>query len=329
MTSSGSTPSCRMSSSRSAVRRSEPLPPVERRGRAARRSRSGSVSSSRPRRRRCSITSGTPPARKTRTVGWSTGPLGSTSTSRGTCRLTSSSPRPSGARSPAACAIAGMCSSRFVEPPNAAWTTIALRTAASVRMSRVVRPRAASDVNARAPSAGPCRARSAGRTGASAECGSDRPSASATTCDVAAVPRNWQPPPGEPHARQPSSAASLQRDLAVREAGADRLHLARVLALGRAAASRRRAPARRADRAARPAPSSSPAGPCRRSPRRARRAAWAASGSAGAAPSPRRCGTAGCRSCRACPACGRRTGRSSSRRTARRRARPAPRRPPA
>ena len=44
--------------------------------------------------------------------------------------------------------------------------------------------------------------------GASAECGSARPSASATTCEVAAVPRNWQPPPGEPHARQPSSAAS-------------------------------------------------------------------------------------------------------------------------
>ena len=34
------------------------------------------------------------------------------------------------------------------------------------------------------------------------------PSASATTCDVAAVPRNWQPPPGVPHARQPMVAAS-------------------------------------------------------------------------------------------------------------------------
>ena len=44
--------------------------------------------------------------------------------------------------------------------------------------------------------------------GARAECGSDRPRASATTCDVAAVPRNWQPPPGEAQARQPSSAAS-------------------------------------------------------------------------------------------------------------------------
>ena len=44
--------------------------------------------------------------------------------------------------------------------------------------------------------------------GASAECPSDMPSASPTTCDVAAVPRNWHPPPGDPHARQPRSAAS-------------------------------------------------------------------------------------------------------------------------
>ena len=35
-----------------------------------------------------------------------------------------------------------------------------------------------------------------------------RPSASATTWLVPAVPRNWQPPPGEAHARQASSAAS-------------------------------------------------------------------------------------------------------------------------
>ena len=42
---------------------------------------------------------------------------------------------------------------------------------------------------------------------------------------------NWQPPPGEAQARQPRSAASSQRDLAVGEAHADRLHLAGVLAL--------------------------------------------------------------------------------------------------
>ena len=44
--------------------------------------------------------------------------------------------------------------------------------------------------------------------GASALCSTDSPSASATTCEVAAVPRNWQPPPGDAQARQPISAAS-------------------------------------------------------------------------------------------------------------------------
>ena len=43
---------------------------------------------SRPMRRRCSSTSGTPPARNTCTVGWFCGPLGSASTSRGVARLT-------------------------------------------------------------------------------------------------------------------------------------------------------------------------------------------------------------------------------------------------
>ncbi len=67
--------------------------------------------------------------------------------------------------------------------------------------------------------------------GASAECGSAMPSASATTCEVAAVPRNWQPPPGEAQARQPSFGRFFERDLAVREARADGLDLAGVLAL--------------------------------------------------------------------------------------------------
>ena len=95
----------------------------------------------------------------------------------------------------------------MVEPPKAACTTIAFRTAASVRMSRAAIPRAARATSARAE-------RRAASThtgwpeGASAAWGSARPSASPTTCEVAAVPRNWQPPPGEPHARQPSSAAS-------------------------------------------------------------------------------------------------------------------------
>ena len=74
-------------------------------------------------------------------------------------------------------------------------------------MSRALRPRFSNSKTARAD----CTAMSRHTSwpdGASAECGSDRPSASPTTCDVAAVPRNWQPPPGVPHARQPRSAAS-------------------------------------------------------------------------------------------------------------------------
>ena len=37
--------------------------------------------------------------------------------------------------------------------------------------------------------------------------GRAKPSASATTWEVAAVPKNWQPPPDDPQARQPISAA--------------------------------------------------------------------------------------------------------------------------
>ena len=43
--------------------------------------------------------------------------------------------------------------------------------------------------------------------GLSALCGSAIPNASATTCDVAAVPKNWHPPPDEPQARHPIAAA--------------------------------------------------------------------------------------------------------------------------
>ena len=106
--------------------------------------------------------------------------------------------------------------------------------------------------------------------GASAECGSDIPSASPTTCDVAAVPRNWHPPPGLAQARQPRSAASCRVIVAVGEADADRLDLAGVLALlgreGHAAGDEHAGQV--AHR--RPAPSSSRAGPCRRSRRRSR-----------------------------------------------------------
>ena len=203
MTSSGATPSAARSRSRSVRRRSQPSHQSSRRPSGSPATVSTRSSSS-PRRRRCSMTSGTPPARNARTVGC--GPFGSVSTRRGTRRLTSIQSSTVGRRSPAACAMAGMCSSRLVEPPKAACTAIALRTAASVTMSRTARPRRESDTSARAE-------RRAMSTqigwpdGASAEWGSDSPSASPTTCEVAAVPRNWQPPPGEPHARQPRSAA--------------------------------------------------------------------------------------------------------------------------
>lgn len=100
-----------------------------------------------------------------------------------------------------------ICSSRLVEPPNAAWTTIALWIESAVRMSRIARPERLNAIRAAAERAATS-AHTGWPDGASAECGTAMPSASATTCEVAAVPRNWQPPPGLAHAAQPSSAAS-------------------------------------------------------------------------------------------------------------------------
>ena len=54
------------------------------------------------------------------------GPFGRTLTRRGTRRLTAIQSSTVGRGSPAACAIAGMCSSRLVEPPKAACSAIAL-----------------------------------------------------------------------------------------------------------------------------------------------------------------------------------------------------------
>jgi hypothetical protein len=54
---------------------------------------------------------------------------------------------------------------------------------------------------------GPSSSHAGSPEGASALCGSASPNPSATTCDVAAVPRNWQPPPAEPQARHPMLAA--------------------------------------------------------------------------------------------------------------------------
>ena len=223
-----------------------------------------------------------------------------------------------------------MCSSRFVEPPNAAWTAIALRTAASVRMSRVVSPRAASSTQRRGPSGGPCRARSAGRTARA-------PSAAATARAPRRRPATWPRCRGTGSRRRACAGAAaelgglLQRELAVGEAGADR-----------SAPCRR--PRRRCGGSVTP-PGTSTHGRSRmRGQGHHHRgqalvaggdaehalAAWAASGSAGGRRWPRRCGRAGCPSCRACPACGRRTGRSSKPANGQRRRAPsAPRPPPA
>ena len=72
--------------------------------------------------------------------------------------------------------------------------------------------------------------------GASAACGTVSPSASATTWAVAAVPRNWQPPPGVAQAAAAEVGRLLERDEPVREPRAERLHGARVLAPRAAAA---------------------------------------------------------------------------------------------
>ena len=94
-----------------------------------------------------------------------------------------------------------------MEPPKAACTTIALWMASSLSTSAVVWPRctaAASAATARSPPS----SHTGSPDGARAVCPTASPSASPTTWAVAAVPRNWQPPPEEAQAAQPSDAAS-------------------------------------------------------------------------------------------------------------------------
>ena len=137
--------------------------------------------------------------------------------------------------------------------------------------------------------------------GASAACGTVSPSASATTCDVAAVPRNWHPPPGDAHARQPSSAASSSGSLRTRSArrssGAAPASTpsvgGSVTPPGTRTAGRSWQPASAIIIAGRPLSHvATPITP---------RAASAANASAAAARSPRRCGRAGCPSCPCVP----------------------------
>ena len=101
----------------------------------------------------------------------------------------------------------------------------------------------------------------------------------------------------------------FERDLLLREARADGLHLGRVLALlGQqrdAAGNQHRGLRARA----KPAPSSSRAVLCRMWPRPSRLCRWAASASGGEEPLPHRCDRAASPSCPWCPACGRRRDR--------------------
>ena len=208
MTSSGSTPSASRAASRRRARRSLASHSSSTSSQRACRRPSARRRCSRPSPRRCSITSGTPPARNTRTVGWFRGPFGRASTSRGTARLTRRQSSTVGR------AQAGGVGDRGDVDEQ-------VRRAAERRVDehRVLDRLVREHVVERAPVARhwPCTACAVRRAtssqigwpdGASAACGTVRPSASATTCEVAAVPRNWQPPPGEAQARQPRSAAS-------------------------------------------------------------------------------------------------------------------------
>ena len=253
------------------------------------------------------MTSGTPPARKTRTVGC--GPFGSAVHEPRHLAVDGDPVVDRGPRAaPAACAMAGMCSSRFVEPPNAACTTMALRIAASVRMSRVVRPRdhalarrAGRSARHVAPDRLPRRRERAVRHGEAQRLGDD-------------LRRGRRAEELASAARRRARAASelrglLERELAVREARADRLHVARVFAVRRRQRDAARARATRGRSRSRPAPSASPAGPCRRchaddAAARRQRADQPPQHHRRVVPVRQAVHHA-----RACPACGRRTGR--------------------
>ncbi len=205
-----------------------------------------------------------------------------------------------------------MCSSRFVLPPNAACTTIALRSAASVRMSRHGRSRCAPAPPAPVPTARAMSSQIGWPEGASAEWSSDKPQRLGHDLAGRRRPQELAAAAGRGAGPAAQLGRLFERDLAVGVAHADRLHLARVFALGRrqrhaAGHEHHRQLAHR-----RPGPSSSPAAPCRRSPPPSRRRVSAASGSAAATRSPHRCGRAGCPSSPPCPACGRRTGPSQT-----------------
>ena len=283
------------------------LPPVEHVAERAAVHREG-IEPQQPESRRWSITSGTPPARNTRTVGWSTGPFGSTLTMRGT-RAVDARPVLDG-RPPEACRIRDR---RDVQQQ------IGRAAEGRVDDHRVVQGVVGEDVlRADSRLRGPAGARAERRAsssqigwpeGASAEWRSDEPErlgdhlrrrgrARGTGSRRRARRRPRSP------ARRPRSSVSspwVKRAPIVCTLPACSPTLGgSVTPPGTSTPGDRPAP---------PAPASSPAGPCRRSRRPSLRGAWAASGSAAGTRSRRRCGRRGSPSSRACPACGRRTGR--------------------
>ena len=230
MTSSGSTPS-RSDKQRAHAR--APLrgrPPVEHVARAARRSPSARDSSSSPERTQVQHDFRNRPGEEhangrmrpvgqrvheTRDAAIDVEPVGD----RRTCADRPHGPRP-------ARAAAG---SWIHRRPHA--TTIALRTAAAVTMSRVARPEAPLPGDSAVRSARAMSSQTGWPEGASALCGTAIPSASATTWDVAAVPEELAAA-----ARRGTGAASergrlFERHLPVREPCAERLHGPGVLAI--------------------------------------------------------------------------------------------------
>ena len=94
---------------------------------------------------------------------------------------------------PASRAISGTWRSAFVEPPIAAWTTIAFSNASRVRIFRGVMSSASRRMTC-FPAARAYRRSFVSGMGTTAEPGRARPSASDSTWPVEALPMNWHAP---------------------------------------------------------------------------------------------------------------------------------------
>jgi hypothetical protein len=93
-----------------------------------------------------------------------------------------------------------------VEPPNAAWTSIAFSIGGG---GEDLTDRHAKQVKTLQRRGGAARELEPDRFARRRERAvrQRQPQAFRDTCDVAAVPRNWHPPPDDPHARHPMVAA--------------------------------------------------------------------------------------------------------------------------